>query len=75
MKISRFSRAALVNGPWLFSIVSVLVGLALVLSNAQMALHAAILIGTGLVCMSLYCVCALLSDVLEALEAKDKAPH
>ena len=64
MKLSKFDKLVYVGCPWLFGVVLVVGGI--FMSNIRQEKAASlILICAGLICISLYCICALLLKVAE----------
>ena len=62
--MKRLEKLIYIGCPWIFGIVLIIAGL-FVLVNAPEQLHGLLLICTGLLCMSLYCVCSILSRIVE----------
>ena len=65
MSLSKFEKKVLVGCPWFFGITSVISGLYVASKNIN-SLHWLLMGSTGLICMSLYCVCALLVKIIES---------
>jgi galactitol-specific phosphotransferase system IIC component len=62
--MKRLEKLIFIGCPWFFSIVLIVLGL-IVQVNVPEQLHGLLLICTGLICMSLYCVCSILSRIAE----------
>ena len=63
MSLNKVERITYVGCPWFFSMVLLVCGI-IVSYFASASLQGTILLCAGLICMSLYCVCALLSKLL-----------
>lgn len=61
--MKKFEKLIYVGCPWFFGTVLILCGL-IVTSNAK--LEGLLLICTGLICVSLYCVCSILAKIVES---------
>lgn len=64
MRLSKMDKLVYVGAPWFFGVILTVLGI-YVSKIAPEKLHGIIMICTGLVCVSLYCVCALLSKIAE----------
>ena len=65
MRLTRLERISYVGGPWFLGIALIVCGI--IVANADPAkLHGILLICTGLLCMCLYSVCALLARIIIA---------
>ncbi len=62
--MKKFEKLVYVGCPWFFGVVLITCGL-IVQSGTQTKLHGLLLICTGLICMSIYCVCSLLAKSIE----------
>ena len=65
MSLTKFDKTVLVGCPWLFGLILTLSGTIISFYRPQL-LRGIILIGSGLICMSLYCICSLLVKIIEA---------
>ena len=63
--MTKFEKLTLVGAPWFFGIVMTVCG-AIVQIAAPDRLHGMLLICSGLICMSIYCVCSLLAKIIES---------
>ena len=57
--MSKFDKLALVGSPWFFGVVLIICGF--IIQGDEFLL----LLCTGLICMSLFCVCSLLVKIVE----------
>ena len=64
MGLTKLERLIFLGCPWLFGMVMVISGIALRRSSTDKLLSI-LLVCSGLVCMSLYCVCALIVKIIE----------
>jgi len=65
--MKKMERLTYLGAPWFFAIVMIICGI--IVSNARPEkLHGIILICSGLICMSLFCVCALLAKIVDNLK-------
>jgi len=65
MSLKKSEKLSYVGGPFLFSIVLIICGI-IVSKAAPERLHGIVLICSGLICMSLYCVCGLLAKMVDS---------
>jgi uncharacterized membrane protein YesL len=65
MSLTKFEKINYIGGPFLFGIVLIVCGIIITNTNPGVV-HGILLICTGLLCMSLYCVCALLAKIVAA---------
>lgn len=63
MKLSRFEKIVYMGCPWLFGVVAIAGGGILTVTRPH-ELQGVILASSGLICMSLVCVCALLARLV-----------
>ena len=64
MGLTKFEKLTYVGGPWFFGIVIIICGIIVSIANPE-RLRGILLICSGLICMSLYCVCALLAKIIK----------
>lgn len=62
--MTKIEKLVYVGCPWLFGMILVLCGIYLSFATIRKFI-AFLAIGFGLICMSLYCVCALLAKMTE----------
>lgn len=62
--MKNFERLVLVGIPWFFGIILLIAGILLSILSEQPSIST-LLICTGLICMSLYCVCSLLAKIVQ----------
>jgi len=62
--MKKLEKLIFIGCPWFFGIILIVLGL-VVQVNTPEQLHGLLLICTGLLCMSLYCVCSILSRIAE----------
>ena len=60
MKLTKIEKLVYVGCSWFFGMVMIISGMITSRAN-PLSLHGVILICSGLICMSLYCVCALIA--------------
>ena len=63
--LTKLEKITYLGCPWFFGVVLVVCGIFVTGANAT-GLQGILLICTGLLCMSLYCVCALLAKIIAA---------
>lgn len=63
-KLTKFEKIVLVGSPWFFGVVSIASGLYTAYNNGA-KLISLLLIVTGFICISLYCIASLLAKILE----------
>lgn len=63
--MTKFEKLVYVGCPWLFGTVMVISGLYISFTKPA-KLIGILMSGFGLICMSLYCICALLVKIIEA---------
>lgn len=63
MSLTKFEKLIYVGCPWLFGIVTIISGIIVTRANPE-RLHGMLLICSGLICMSLFCICALLTKII-----------
>lgn len=68
MKLTKLEKLSYVGAPWFFGIVMTVVGNIVANANPK-GLHGIVLISAGLICMSLFCVCALLVKIIPSDKA------
>ena len=62
--MTKFEKVVYIGCPWLFGTVLVIAGLrAKTVAGGEVV--SVLMIGFGLICISLYCVCALLNKIFE----------
>ena len=64
MKLSKMERFSYVGSPWFFGMVLTVCGIIISFMRPT-AFQGIMLVCAGLVCVSIYCVCALLARILE----------
>ncbi|MBL7197794.1 MAG: hypothetical protein ISS47_06815 [Candidatus Omnitrophica bacterium] len=64
MNLPRFEKLIFFGCPWLFGMVMIISGIAVRRSSTNKLLSI-LLVCSGLICMSLYCVCALIVKIIE----------
>lgn len=64
MSLKKSDKLSYVGAPFFFGMVLVICGTYISLTFPE-RLHGILLICSGLICMSLYCVCALLAKIIE----------
>lgn len=62
MKLSKLEKITYVGCPWLFGVIYVIVAL---LTKSKDTLATVIIGGTGLILISLFCVCSLLAKIVD----------
>ena len=62
--MKKFEKLVYVGCPWFFGAVLTVCGL-IVQNGNQTKLDGLLLICTGLICMSIYCVCSILAKIIE----------
>jgi hypothetical protein len=62
--MKKLEKLIYIGCPWFFGIVLIVSGL-VVEFNVPEQIHGLLLICTGLICMSLYCVCSILSRIAD----------
>ena len=63
--MTKLEKLTLVGAPWFFGIVMTICGI-IVQTSAPERLHGLLLICSGLICMSMYCICNLLVKIIES---------
>lgn len=63
MKIGKFEKVLLLGCPWVFGIILIASGF--FVSRVNVGFLSTLLICSGLICVSLYCVCVLLAKIVE----------
>jgi len=64
MNLTRFEKLVLLGCPWLFGTILIISGI-LTAGSGIGKLCSVLLICSGFICMSLYCVCALIIKLIE----------
>lgn len=62
--MKKFEKLVYVGCPWFFGMVLIVCGL-IIQGGTQTKLYGLLLICTGLICTSIYCVCSLLAKIVE----------
>ncbi|MFH1654518.1 MAG: hypothetical protein ABIE74_10775 [Pseudomonadota bacterium] len=60
MNLSKHDKLIYLGAPWLFGIVLILAGIVVSYTNPY-RLHGMLMVCTGMICMSIYCVCGLIT--------------
>ena len=63
MSLTKFEKLVYVGCPWFFSVVMIVCGIIVTKINPKI-LDGVLLMCSGLICMSLFCVCALLAKII-----------
>ena len=65
MSLTKLEKISYVGGPWFFGVTLIICGI--IVTNINPAsFQGVLLICSGLLCMSIYCVCALLAKIISS---------
>ena len=65
--MSKFEKLVYVGCPWLFGVVMVVTGI-MGMRTLSSIWYSLMLICTGFICMSMYCICSLLAKLVDKVK-------